>query len=71
MPSHTARSVCVLVQPSVRKQHDSGYKHKANVRAYYSQFEQEQTQNLIDEKVKQYEAGACFPICLVGSAQVF
>ena len=42
----------------MRKQHDTGYKHKANVRAYYSQFEQEQTQNLIDEKIKQYEAGA-------------
>eukprot|EP00899_Mesostigma_viride_P025579 jgi/Mesvir1/6205/Mv00887-RA.1 len=27
---------------SVRKQHNAGYKHKANVRDYYSQFEEEQ-----------------------------
>ena len=27
-----------MVQPSVRKQHNAGYKHKANVRAYYGMF---------------------------------
>jgi len=44
------------VQPSVRKQHNSGYKHKANVRAYYQQFEQQQTQSLIDQRIKDFES---------------
>ncbi|RXI02662.1 hypothetical protein DVH24_002740 [Malus domestica] len=40
--------------PSVRKQHNAGYKHKANVREYYQQFEQEQTQSLIDQRIKEH-----------------
>ncbi|XP_024390520.1 U1 small nuclear ribonucleoprotein C [Physcomitrium patens] len=40
--------------PSVRKQHCAGYKHKANVRQYYQQFEEQQTQSLIDQKVKEH-----------------
>ncbi|KAG6552645.1 hypothetical protein Mapa_005592 [Marchantia paleacea] len=40
--------------PSVRTQHNAGYKHKANVRAYYQQFEEQQTQSLIDQKVKEH-----------------
>ncbi|KAJ4956558.1 hypothetical protein NE237_013341 [Protea cynaroides] len=40
--------------PSVRKQHNSGYKHKANVRSYYQQFEEQQTQSLIDQRVKEH-----------------
>lgn len=40
--------------PSVRKQHNAGYKHKANVRNYYQQFEEQQTQSLIDQKVKEH-----------------
>lgn len=40
--------------PSVRKQHNAGYKHKANVRAYYQQFEEQQTQSLIDQRVKEH-----------------
>ncbi|XAR54583.1 hypothetical protein NMG60_11029788 [Bertholletia excelsa] len=40
--------------PSVRKQHNAGYKHKANVRAYYQQFEEQQTQSLIDQKIKEH-----------------
>ncbi|PIA52686.1 hypothetical protein AQUCO_00300916v1 [Aquilegia coerulea] len=40
--------------PSVRKQHNSGYKHKANVRSYYEQFEKQQTQSLIDQKIKEH-----------------
>ncbi|KAF3796310.1 U1 small nuclear ribonucleoprotein C-2 [Nymphaea thermarum] len=43
--------------PSVRKQHNAGYKHKANVRTYYQQFEEQQTQSLIDQKVKQHLVG--------------
>ncbi|KAM3357935.1 U1 small nuclear ribonucleoprotein C isoform X2 [Capsicum galapagoense] len=39
--------------PSVRKQHNAGYKHKANVRTYYLKFEEEQTQILIDQKIKE------------------
>lgn len=30
--------------PAVRKQHNAGYKHKANVRNYYMQFEEQPTQ---------------------------
>ncbi|KAG7557783.1 Matrin/U1-C-like C2H2-type zinc finger [Arabidopsis suecica] len=40
--------------PSVRKQHNAGYKHKANVRIYYQQFEEQQTQSLIDQRIKQH-----------------
>ncbi|XP_039030744.1 U1 small nuclear ribonucleoprotein C-like isoform X2 [Hibiscus syriacus] len=40
--------------PSVRKQHNSGYKHKANVRTYYQQFEEQQTQSLIDQRIKEH-----------------
>jgi len=40
--------------PSVRKQHNAGYKHKANVRIYYQQFEEQQTQSLIDQRVKEH-----------------
>ncbi|XP_028052036.1 U1 small nuclear ribonucleoprotein C-like isoform X1 [Camellia sinensis] len=40
--------------PSVRKQHNAGYKHKANVRTYYQQFEAQQNQSLIDQKIKEH-----------------
>ncbi|KAI3749308.1 hypothetical protein L2E82_19915 [Cichorium intybus] len=40
--------------PSVRKQHNAGYKHKANVRIYYQQYEAQQNQYLIDQKVKEH-----------------
>ncbi|KAF3945987.1 hypothetical protein CMV_027693, partial [Castanea mollissima] len=40
--------------PSVRKQHNAGYKHKANVRSYYQQFEEAQTQNFIDQRIKEH-----------------
>lgn len=40
--------------PSVRKQHNAGYKHKANVRQYYQQFEAQQNQSLIDQKIKEH-----------------
>nr|POE56118.1 u1 small nuclear ribonucleoprotein c [Quercus suber] len=40
--------------PSVRKQHNAGYKHKANVRSYYQQFEEAQTQNFIEQKIKEH-----------------
>ncbi|XP_004494316.1 U1 small nuclear ribonucleoprotein C [Cicer arietinum] len=40
--------------PSVRKQHNAGYKHKANVRSYYLQFEEQQTQSLIDQRIKEH-----------------
>ncbi|XP_051130039.1 U1 small nuclear ribonucleoprotein C-like [Andrographis paniculata] len=40
--------------PSVRKQHNAGYKHKANIRAYYQKFEEQQTQILIDQKIKEH-----------------
>lgn len=77
-----------ILQPSVRKQHNAGYKHKvltslslsqyiylpvslslsllmklvcelftkiqANVRTYYQQFEEQQTQSLIDQRIKEH-----------------
>ena len=46
------------LQPVVRKQHNTGYKHKANVRNYYMQFEEAQTQDLIDSKIMEHLARA-------------
>jgi U1 small nuclear ribonucleoprotein C len=40
--------------PVVRKQHNSGFKHKANVRNYYMQFEETQTQSAIDDKIMNF-----------------
>jgi U1 small nuclear ribonucleoprotein C len=43
--------------PSVRKLHNSGWKHKTNVKAYYSQFLQEetpQTTTISDQKQKPF-----------------
>ncbi|ONH93776.1 hypothetical protein PRUPE_8G251800 [Prunus persica] len=40
--------------PSVRKQHNAGYKHKANVRLYYQKFEEQQTQSLVDQRIKEH-----------------
>ncbi|RWR92104.1 zinc finger protein [Cinnamomum micranthum f. kanehirae] len=46
--------ILVPILPSVRKQHNAGYKHKANVRTYYQQFEEQQTQSLIDQRIKEH-----------------
>ncbi|GFZ13694.1 C2H2 and C2HC zinc fingers superfamily protein [Actinidia rufa] len=46
--------------PSVRKQHNAGYKHKANVRSYYQQFEAQQNQSLIDQKIKEHLGQAAY-----------
>lgn len=45
---------CYLVSQSiaVRKQHNNGAKHKANVKAYYLQFLQANTQKTIDQTVR-------------------
>ena len=48
--------VCLALQPVVRKQHNTGYKHKANVRNYYMQFEEAQTQDLIDNKILEFKS---------------
>lgn len=48
--------------PSVRKQHNAGYKHKANVRSYYQQFEEQQTQSLIDQRIKEHLGQAAFQV---------
>ncbi|KAJ7549636.1 hypothetical protein O6H91_07G061100 [Diphasiastrum complanatum] len=50
----THDSCFLFLQPSVRKQHNQGYKHKANVRNYFQQFEEQQTQSLIDQKVREH-----------------
>jgi hypothetical protein len=39
------------MQPSVRKQHNAGFKHKANVRAYFLQFEQQETEDMLERKM--------------------
>ncbi|KAF6160270.1 hypothetical protein GIB67_019039 [Kingdonia uniflora] len=39
---------------SDRKQHNAGYKHKANVRTYYQQLEEQQIQSLIDQWIKEH-----------------
>lgn len=41
-----------VTQPSVRRQHNTGYKHKANVRAYYQQFEQNLSHNIAERSMK-------------------
>eukprot|EP01024_Parvocaulis_polyphysoides_P061917 TRINITY_DN6935_c0_g1_i1.p2 TRINITY_DN6935_c0_g1~~TRINITY_DN6935_c0_g1_i1.p2 ORF type:complete len:143 (-),score=14.63 TRINITY_DN6935_c0_g1_i1:127-555(-) len=41
--------------PAVRKQHNSGYKHKANVRNYYMQFEEIQSQVALDTRMRDFE----------------
>ena len=48
---------CYLVSSSiaVRKQHNNGAKHKANVKAYYLQFIQEKTQKTIDDTIANFE----------------
>lgn len=48
---------CYLVSSSiaVRKQHNNGAKHKANVKAYYLQFIQEKTQQTIDDTIANFE----------------
>ncbi|GER32988.1 U1 small nuclear ribonucleoprotein C [Striga asiatica] len=59
--------------PSVRKQHNAGYKHKfkityvltyydeqANVRLYYQQYEAQLNQSFIDQKVKEHLVGGAF-----------
>lgn len=42
----------VFFQPSVRKTHCSGRKHKENVKDYYQKWMEEQAQNLIDKTSK-------------------
>mmetsp|Transcript_10603 Transcript_10603/g.48710 ORF Transcript_10603/g.48710 Transcript_10603/m.48710 type:complete len:90 (-) Transcript_10603:974-1243(-) len=39
--------------PSVRKQHNAGYKHKANVRNYYMQFEEQTTQSILATRAQE------------------
>ena len=40
---------------SVRRAHNDGWKHKSAVKQYYSQFEFDFTQQLIDQKVREHE----------------
>eukprot|EP01125_Pyxidicula_operculata_P021943 TRINITY_DN8779_c0_g1_i1.p1 TRINITY_DN8779_c0_g1~~TRINITY_DN8779_c0_g1_i1.p1 ORF type:complete len:115 (-),score=26.87 TRINITY_DN8779_c0_g1_i1:65-409(-) len=46
--------------PSVRKSHNDGWKHKAAVKAYYSQFEQDETQEIINARIRAYEQKLAF-----------
>ncbi len=43
--------------PSVRKSHNEGWKHKAAVRAYYAQFEEDVTHSMIQQKLKEMQEG--------------
>ncbi|KAL1917740.1 uncharacterized protein VTP21DRAFT_3574 [Calcarisporiella thermophila] len=49
--------------PSVRKSHNHGKKHLENVRNYYAELGQEETQEIIDQITKAYEnsGGAVLP----------
>ncbi|GFH12248.1 uncharacterized protein HaLaN_07893 [Haematococcus lacustris] len=42
---------CLCLQPAVRKQHNSGYKHKANVRNYYCIFDEVMEQREMDRRM--------------------
>ncbi|KRX74285.1 U1 small nuclear ribonucleoprotein C [Trichinella sp. T6] len=44
-------------QPSVRKTHNSGRKHKENVRMYYQQWMEDQAQKLVDATAKAFKEG--------------
>ncbi|KAH8034967.1 hypothetical protein HPB51_003808 [Rhipicephalus microplus] len=44
-------------QPSVRKTHCNGRKHKENVKFYYQKWMEEQAQNLIDATTAAFKAG--------------
>lgn len=44
--------------PSVRKTHNSGRKHKDNVKYYYQKWMEEQAQSLIDQTTKAFERGS-------------
>mmetsp|Transcript_47 Transcript_47/g.164 ORF Transcript_47/g.164 Transcript_47/m.164 type:complete len:158 (-) Transcript_47:593-1066(-) len=52
--------------PVVRKQHNSGFKHKANVRNYYMQFEESESQASIDSKILAHLQQARPPMALPG-----
>ena len=52
----------VLFQPSVRKTHCSGRKHKENVRLYYQKWLEEQVQKLVDDTSKFYIVNTRFQI---------
>ncbi|GFR64696.1 U1 small nuclear ribonucleoprotein C [Elysia marginata] len=45
------------LQPSVRKTHCNGRKHKENVRLYYQKWLEEQVQKLVDDTTAAYQAG--------------
>lgn len=45
-------NIFYLLQPSVRKTHCSGRKHKENVKDYYQKWMEEQAQSLIDKTSK-------------------
>ena len=52
----------IVFQPSVRKTHCSGRKHKENVRLYYQKWLEEQVQKLVDDTSKSYKLKiALFP----------
>lgn len=51
----------VFSQPSVRKTHCSGRKHKENVKDYYQKWMEEQAQSLIDKTSKYFSQ--CFWTC--------
>ena len=44
--------MCDILQPSVRKTHCNGRKHKENVRLYYQKWLEEQVQKLVDDTSK-------------------
>ena len=47
---------------SVRRSHNEGWKHKANVKAYFTQYIDDHVQKIIDQRVKEYEARISKPL---------
>ena len=47
----TSRSMCVFfsLQPSVRKTHNSGRKHKESVKLYYMNWLEREAQNMMEQ----------------------
>ncbi|KAA0203190.1 hypothetical protein HAZT_HAZT004987 [Hyalella azteca] len=47
----------LCLQPSVRKTHCQGRKHKENVKIYYQKWMEDQAQNMIDATTAAFKAG--------------
>ncbi|ROK31181.1 U1 small nuclear ribonucleoprotein C [Anabarilius grahami] len=58
---------CEDAEPSVRKTHCSGRKHKENVKDYYQKWMEEQAQSLIDKTTAAFQQGKIPPTPFPGA----